>query len=200
MAQHPEHTAPEAEVLAPEQEWTVEALHAALTAAEARVASLESQLSEAAQRAQADAEQVRSYAAAYDKAKAEFAAARERQAREYERNLKRDQVKAVSGLLTVLDTLDRSLQSVQSGQVGDAFVDGVRMIRSQFEQALGAMGLQRFDGMGETFDPTRHEAVTTMNVVDPSQDGKVVHVVAAGCMLGDEVVRPASVVVGKMLN
>ncbi|MBI5610684.1 MAG: nucleotide exchange factor GrpE [Deltaproteobacteria bacterium] len=159
-------------------------------------AKLATQLAEAERRLKDADEQVRQYAGAFDKAKREFDAAKDRIAREYERNLKRDQTKAVSGLIGVLDTLDRSLDSVK-GKDGDAFVDGVRIIRNQFDAALAAMGLLRFDGMGEIFDPERHQAVTTMAVADPAQAGRVIHSVAAGCIFGDEVVRPAMVVVGQ---
>lgn len=157
---------------------------------------LASQLADAERRLKDADEQVRQYAGAFDKAKREFDAAKDRIAREYERNMKRDQTKAVSGLIGVLDTLDRSLESVK-GKDGDAFVDGVRIIRNQFDAALGAMGLLRFDGLGEIFDPERHQAVTTMAVADPAQAGRVIHSVAAGCIFGDEVVRPAMVVVGQ---
>lgn len=174
---------------------------AALAEAQARSAELEQKLAEAVKRADEAAEQTRGYAAAYDKARVEFAAVKERMAREYERSLKRDQAKAITGLLTVLDNLDRSLESVKPGAaVADSFVDGVRMIRGQLDQALGAMGLTRFDGLGERFDPLRHQAITTMPVADQGQDNAVVHSVSSGCIFGDEVVRPATVVVGKFVG
>ena len=142
-------------------------------------------------------DQTRHYAQAYDKARSEFAAARERMQRENERSLKRDQAKAMGGLLNVLDLLDRSLESVKSQAPGQGFVDGIQMIRSQFEAALNAQGLRRFDGVGEEFDPNRHQALTTIPVTDVALDGRVVHGVSAGATIGDEVVRPATVVVGK---
>jgi len=155
-----------------------------LAALEARIAELQ--------------EQTRHYALSYDRARSEFAAVRERMQREHERNVRRDQAKVVGGLLTVLDSLDRSLASVQSAPPGQAFVDGVQMIRTQFEAALGTLGLQRFDGAGERFDPERHQAVTSVPVTDPNLDGRVVQTLAAGALIGDEVVRAATVVVGQL--
>lgn len=140
--------------------------------------------------------QVRHYAQSYDKARTEFTATQERQKREAERNAAREKVKLVGGLLGVLDSLDLSLQSVKSGEPTRAFVDGVQLIRTQFEGALSGLGLQRFDGVGEIFDPNRHQAVTSMPVTDPAQAGRVIHSVAAGVLVGDEVVRAATVVVG----
>ncbi len=142
-------------------------------------------------------DQTRHYAQSYDKARAEFASARERMQRENERSQKREQAKLVTSLLDVLDSLDRSLESVKNQPPGQPFVDGVHMIRGQFNQALQQLGLQRFDGLGETFDPARHQAVTVMPVPDAAQHDKVVHSVSSGALVGDEVLRPASVVVGK---
>ncbi len=164
----------------------------------ARVADLEQKLGEAQRRADEASEQTRSYAAAFDKARQEFNAAKDRMAREHERSLKRDQVKAVAGLLAVLDNMDRSLESAKPGvAVAESFVDGVKIIRQQLDQALASMGLVRFDGLGERFDPLRHQAITTLPVASEAQDNTVVHSVSAGCLFGDEVVRPATVVVGK---
>lgn len=160
------------------------------TALRQKVAELESRI-ETLQ------DQTRHYAQAYDKARSEFAAARERMQRENERSLKRDQAKAMGGLLNVMDLLDRSLDSVKSQPPGQGFVDGIQMIRSQFEAALNTQGLQRFDGVGEVFDPNRHQALTTIPVTDVALDGRVIHGVSAGAKIGDEVVRPATVVVGK---
>ena len=51
--------------------------------------------------------------------------------------------------------------------------------------------------LGEPFDAARHEAVTTTPVADPSQEGVVIAVLKEGYAIGDEVLRPASVVVGR---
>lgn len=195
-----------AEVAAADAPPTVDvmALQAELARSQQRVADLERERKDLEKRAADAGEQTRQYAAAYDKARSEFAAARERLTREQERMQKRQLAKTVSGLLGVLDHFDRFVDGLKSGatagaSVGQSYVDGAEMIRSQFDTALQAMGLQRFDGMGEAFDPERHQAVTTMTVLDPAQDGKIVAGIAAGAVLGDEVVRPATVVVGKCL-
>ena len=50
--------------------------------------------------------------------------------------------------------------------------------------------------IGQPFDASRHEAISTAPVSDPAQDGRVVAVVKEGYVIGDELLRPASVVVG----
>lgn len=160
------------------------------------VTSLKREIAERDHRMAELDEKVRHYAQTVDKVRTEFQAARERMQRENERNAAREKLKLVTGLLGVLDSLDRSLESQKANQA-DPFVAGVQLIRSQFESALSGLGLVRFDGLGEVFDPNRHQAVTSMPVTDPAQAGRVVHCVAAGVLVGEEVVRAATVVVGQ---
>jgi len=42
-----------------------------------------------------------------------------------------------------------------------------------------------------------HDAVTTVQVDDANQDGVVVGVIREGYLIGDEVLRPAGVAVGR---
>ena len=51
--------------------------------------------------------------------------------------------------------------------------------------------------LNEPFDPARHEAVTTVPTSAAGDEDKVVGVVRRGYMIGDEVLRPAQVAVGK---
>jgi molecular chaperone GrpE len=55
------------------------------------------------------------------------------------------------------------------------------------------MGVQEIEADGETFDPAVHEAVAQQ----PGEEGKVLGVVQKGYRLGDRVIRPSMVVVGK---
>ena len=137
---------------------------------------------------------LRMYSETVDRMRREFDASKIRIQREHERSLEGDKVKAVTGLLGVLDDLDQALSIVE----GDSpFVHGVRMIQKDFATALSTLGLERFDAMGETFDPERHEALTVMPVPDAAQHNKVVHVMKQGALVGDKVARAATVVVGK---
>ncbi len=161
------------------------------------VTSLKREIAERDTRLTEADEKVRFYAASVDKVRTEYQASRERMQREAERNSAREKVKLVGGLLGVLDSLDRSLESKKGHDGSDPFVAGVQLIRSQFETALSGLGLVRFDAVGEAFDPNRHQAVTSMAVADPAQAGRVLHCLAAGVLVGDEVVRAATVVVGQ---
>jgi molecular chaperone GrpE (heat shock protein) len=103
---------------------------------------------------------------------------------------------AVLNLLPVLDNLDRAIDSAGSRH-GEALLEGVQMVRSQFFAALQAMGLEEIPAMAETFSPEIHEAILVSGVEDPAEDSKVLEVLQKGYRLGDRLVRPSKVRVGR---
>ena len=197
VSQHKHSKHPEPEMQAAPPEDAPEAGGQDAADPDPYVISLKREIAERDSRLAEAEEKVRFYAASVDKVRSEYQASRERMQRENERNAAREKVKLVGGLLGVLDSLDRSLESAKGGEVNGSFVAGVELIRNQLDSALSALGLVRFDAVGEAFDPNRHQAVTSMPVTDPAQAGRVLHCVAAGVMVGEEVVRAASVVVGQ---
>lgn len=179
-----EQSKPE-EVVEPEAEVVEEVV--ALSPEAERILALETDL-------EALGQKLRTYSETVDRMRREFEASKGRIQREHERSLEGDKVKAVTGLLGVLDDLDQALANVDDES---GFVAGVRMIQKDFTAALAKLGLERFEAMGEVFDPERHEALTVMPVPDADQHNKVVHVMKQGAIVGGKVVRAATVVVGK---
>ncbi len=139
---------------------------------------------------------LRQYAVSVDRMRSEFEASKARLEREHQRMLASEKVEAAQGLLGVLDNVDKALASAE-GATLEAFLAGVQMIRSDFETALGQLGIMRFDANGERFDPERHQAMTAVPVTDPALDSRVLESITAGAALGDNVIRPAVVVVGR---
>ena len=74
---------------------------------------------------------------------------------------------------------------------------GVKMVRDQFLATLQGLGVRRLASLGERFDPRRHEAISSIPVSDPAQDGVVVGVVRDCYLIGDETLRYGMVAVGK---
>ncbi len=137
-----------------------------------------------------------------DKESAEF---RARQGRELERRTQQARKDAVSAFLGIADDLGRATAAASGPfedpakrrEAMDSLVEGVRMIQGRFFQELASLGVKPFSSKGEKFDPERNEAVRTIEVSDPELDGMVVEELALGYLLGDEVLRPSSVAVGK---
>jgi molecular chaperone GrpE len=145
----------------------------------------------------------------------EFEQVKTRLRRDVGREVERGKRGLLGDLLEVLDNLDRALSatsgagpSAAESTAGAArpapqdeleqFVRGVRLVHEQFLGKLSALGVSRLAVIGQPFDAQRHEAVTTTAVMDAAQDGVVVAVLKEGYAIGDEILRPASVVVGRL--
>jgi molecular chaperone GrpE len=76
-------------------------------------------------------------------------------------------------------------------------LEGLRMVNSQFMEALAKLGLEEIPGEGASFDPNIHEALAITPVDDPAKDGKVLVVHTAGYAVRGRVLQPAQVVIGK---
>jgi molecular chaperone GrpE len=97
--------------------------------------------------------------------------------------------KLVKDLLPVLDNLDRALAAAAAD---DPLVNGVKLVRASFEQALSRHGVKGFSAMGLPFDPARHEALMQVPTAEAAP-GTVVLEHARGFTLHDRLVRPAMV-------
>ncbi len=146
-------------------------------------------------------EKFKEYVERIDKDTADF---RARQEREMERRTQEVKKQAVSGFLGIADDLARATAAVDSGtsqgEKGGALetlVQGVRMIQGRFFQELSNLGVEPLPAMGAAFNPEEHEAVRMVEVDDEALDGLVVEELACGYKLGDAVLRPARVSVGK---
>ena len=60
--------------------------------------------------------------------------------------------------------------------------------------AMLMVAIEAMEPSGQAFDPTVHEAISTREV-DGAEPGTVVDVVEKGYKLGDNVIRPARVIV-----
>jgi molecular chaperone GrpE len=140
--------------------------------------------------------QLQEYIGKYRQAASEFDQARLRLRREISKDIERGRRDIIVELLDVLDNLDRALDAAGSATSPEAVLQGVELVRRQFLAKLEGLGVRRIEAGGEPFDPTLHEAVTTVPV-DPNQDGRVVGVVRHGYRINDEILRPAAVAVGQ---
>jgi molecular chaperone GrpE len=78
----------------------------------------------------------------------------------------------------------------------DAILEGIRSIATSFQSALTNAGVEPIESVGEPFDPELHEAVDT-EVTDGEMDGKVIEEYSRGFRMGDRLLRPARVKVGR---
>ena len=95
-------------------------------------------------------------------------------------------------LLEVADDFERALAHV--GDTSDAVAEGLRLIHRRLDGVLRSNGVTPFESEGLPFDPTVHEAAST--VEDAVLGSGAVHSVERrGYFWNDELLRPARVVV-----
>ncbi|HEY2259417.1 MAG TPA: nucleotide exchange factor GrpE [Solirubrobacteraceae bacterium] len=127
--------------------------------------------------------------------KADFENYRKRAAREAAAAQERGAIKLALALLPAIDNLDRALAHAETAENGGAdFVSGVKHVHSDVIAALGRVGIEPYSPEGQPFDPQFHEAVA-QQPAEGAQPGTVVEVFQRGYRLGDNVLRPARVVV-----
>ncbi|MCP5516881.1 MAG: nucleotide exchange factor GrpE [Verrucomicrobiales bacterium] len=123
---------------------------------------------------------------------------RKRAARERQDAVRYANESLLGRLLPVLDSLDRALTAAEGTESGanNALREGVQMVRTQFLGALTEAGLEEIDAAGQTFDPTLHEAVSTVEAPG-IEEGQVVEQLRKGYRLQDRLLRAASVIVAR---
>ena len=72
------------------------------------------------------------------------------------------------------------------------------MTASLFRSRLKALGVEAIPVLDQPFDPNQSQAVGTVEMSDLSRDGVVVEEVLRGYRLGDQLLRPARVRVGRL--
>lgn len=95
-------------------------------------------------------------------------------------------------LLEVVDDFDRALEHI--GETTDAVVDGMRHIHQRLRGVLQSHSVTPFDSVGLPFDPTVHEAISTVESPE-HQSGTVYSEDRRGYFWEEELLRPARVVV-----
>jgi len=151
-------------------------------------------------RAEEAEERLREYIAAFKEAENEREQFRVRLARDVDRRVDLRFGEVVEEFLAGLDDLDTALEHTRDIPEAEPLARGVTLVRDRLLGALARQGLEPIRPDGETFDPNVAEAVRLDPVDDADRDGKVTATLRVGYRLGDRVVRPARVAVGKRAN
>jgi molecular chaperone GrpE len=123
---------------------------------------------------------------------AEFDNFRKRVGRERVELSDRAQAALVGRLLDVLDDLDR-LTAGAGAASPEALREAAVLVDRKLRKELEAAGLERIDPVGQAFDPSQHEAVSTVAPQAPEQDHLVSATFQSGYRYKGNLVRPARV-------
>lgn len=157
----------------------VEELEARTQAAERQVQDIQSRFEQLRQQLQRETDETR-----------------QRLNRSADERAANDKARFIADFLPVLDDLQRAIEAISDDAPREAVLEGIRSIANNVQNALTNAGVVPIDAIGETFDPELHEAVDTADV-DAEMDGKVISEYSRGFRMGDRLLRPARVTVGR---
>ena len=149
----------------------------AASSLEAKIAELESALTEAKDR--------------HLRLAADFDNFKKRSRQEQLETIQHASADLIARLLPALDDLRKALDHRPKG-VDEAWVKGLELSVRKLEEALGAHGLEPIHAVGKAFDPKLHEAIGFEESTDQPED-TVTSELRRGYRIRDRVVRPALV-------
>lgn len=127
-------------------------------------------------------------------AMADFENYKKRMQRDIESIVTAHRRKLLERFLPVMDNLERALQFDQSG--GEKLRGGIEQTLRGFESVLASEGVKAIDVKGKPFDPRIAEAIGTLPA-NGAADDTVMEVAEKGYTIGEELLRPAKVLVAK---
>ena len=127
----------------------------------------------------------------YKRVMAEFENYKKRSQKDKETLYGRTLSDVIEIILPVLDNLENAAKA----ETQDAsYKQGVEMVLKQFKDVLATRGVEEIKAIGETFDPSIHEAVGSVD--DPNVESqKIVQEYRKGYKFGSKVIRHSMVVV-----
>ncbi|MGV3708012.1 MAG: nucleotide exchange factor GrpE [Gemmatimonas sp.] len=126
---------------------------------------------------------------------AEYDNFRRRAAKERQEAGWRAQGDLVRGLIDCMDDISRFAHVDPATVDSKTIVEGVQMVERKMLKSLAGHGLETIDPLGQKFDPTRHEAVSTAPAASAEEDDTVAAVFQVGYVINGHLLRPARVVV-----
>jgi molecular chaperone GrpE len=142
-------------------------------------------------------ELTRAYAGLLDDNKA----FRQRVEREKERVVEAEKSRLAQGILESHEDLERAMAAARPG-AGSAGLEnlreGVALTLASMEKRIAEMGVTRIEVLGMPYDPRTAEAIDLVVVADPAQEGVVLEEFRPGWRIGDRILRPARVRVGRL--
>jgi molecular chaperone GrpE len=102
-------------------------------------------------------------------------------------------------IIGVADNMRRAIEAIPKEQIGaipalNSLMEGFEVTERSLLSALNRHRVTRFDPQGEPFNPHLHEAASLVSASDLPAN-TVAHVIHAGYMIGERLLRPAAVMV-----
>lgn len=121
---------------------------------------------------------------------------RKRFDREKQNLLKFGSEKILSGLLEVVDNLDRTADAIETEEDEKIknILTGINMVQKQFIDVLKSNGLKQVESVGQKFDPNIHEAMAGQPAEGKEND-EIINEFQKGYTLNGRLLRAAKVII-----
>ena len=94
----------------------------------------------------------------------------------------------------VFDHFSMAVAATETTTNIQSLLEGMKMIRAEFDRAFSELGIERIDATGKDFDPNTQEAMS-QEASETVPAGKVIRQWSFGYKMGDRLLKPANVVV-----
>jgi molecular chaperone GrpE len=139
-------------------------------------------------------EEVKALQDKYLRLLAEFDNYKRRTLRDHQRLVESANADLMLDLTEVRECLERALKTCADAPSAGAVLEGVRLIYTKLDEALGRHGLEPFAAEGDEFDPELHDAMMRAPHAEVAE-GRVARVVECGYRLRGQVLKHARVIV-----
>ncbi len=135
------------------------------------------------------------YLDGWQRAKADHLNSKRRAEEERTRHGERSLAHVIESLLPLCDSFDQALALDPEKADANAWHAGLIQVSTQLQSVLKTHGVSVIAPLGKLFNPYEHEALSEAPTGDKQKDHTVVSVLQNGYKIGDQLIRPAKVVV-----
>ncbi len=138
------------------------------------------------------------YLNGWRRSKADYINLQKDEMKRMEEIMKFANLELIKDLLLVLDSfaaLEKNFRSEPRSKELERELDGVLIIKDQLEKILNRQGLEKIKALGESFDPSLHEAM--MQEESDKESGTILEEMVKGWKLNGKVIRPTKVKISK---
>lgn len=130
------------------------------------------------------------------RARADFLNSRRRLEEQSLKDKERATDKLILELLTLADSFTMAMNDKDWETLDAKWKHGIEAIEAKLTSILKSTNVTSVNPIGETFNPEEHEAVGNAPVEDDAQVDHIITVLQKGYKRGDDMLRPARVIVG----
>ncbi len=142
-------------------------------------------------------EEKQQYLEGWQRSRADFANYKREMAEGHTDSTARTKAEFAEALIPALDSFEMAFASKWYAEAPPEWKGGVMSIYRELVRSLERFGIKLYNPLHEPFDPMKQEAVRQTAVLKKEEDHTVVSVERSGYTIGDKIIRPAQVTIGK---